>query len=114
VFRSRNAKTKPSFCHALGDCHSRHSSERSASISASITAERHFLAICHSSRSSLHNFTTRAGVPTAIARLGRSRVTTLLAPTMVHVPMFTPGRMTTFCPIQLPEPIRIGCGFVIP
>ena len=52
--------------------------------------------------------TTRAGLPTATERGGMLSRTTLFAPTTAPAPIVTPGRITTFCPIQAPRPMTHG------
>ena len=49
-----------------------------------------------------------AGAPAATVRGGRSRVTTLLAPTTQRSPIVTPLVTTTFAPSQTSSPIRVG------
>lgn len=68
---------------------------------------------CQADRASLlaerSNFLiTRAGLPATTHPSGTSRVTTLPAPTMLWMPIVTPGRMIAPAPIQAPSSIRTG------
>jgi len=51
---------------------------------------------------------TLAGLPTAVAPGGTSRVTTLPAPTIASSPMLTPGKTIAPPPIQTFRAIRTG------
>jgi hypothetical protein len=57
---------------------------------------------------------TRQGLPTAITFAGKSRVTTLPAPTTVFAPIVTPGQTTALPPSQTPSPITTGRAYSIP
>ena len=52
--------------------------------------------------------TTLAGCPMTTQKSGTSFVTTLIAPTVTPLPIFTPGKMTTFPPIQQSSPTTTG------
>ena len=51
---------------------------------------------------------TRQGLPAARTRGGRSRVTTLPAPTTVSAPIVTPGQTIAPPPSHAPSPMTIG------
>ena len=56
----------------------------------------------------------RQGLPTATTFAGKSRVTTLPAPTTVFAPIVTPGQTTARPPSQTPSSIETGRAYSIP